>query len=561
MPHASAAPVALVRRAVARAIPLLVLPLLALPAQRATGTGADAVVLPRGVLRVSVQGQLDAWSSRYDSDASGAPLTSSSPLGARFSAEELGSAQVGGLAPLEARLRALTGLGALQLSLGDVQLRAEARRSTIPVRLELGLGRRMQLSAMIPYVQTRVEMAAVANRTGEHGNVGSNPAFSKATAAQANAALVSQLRASVDALDAALAGCAGGAGGAPSPVCADQDAARATNAATAAFASEIAAVYGLPDEGGAPLVPRAGSEAAAAIAARIAALRSSYGAYGVQLIEEGAAPAAATQPLTSADLAASLGAFGVPAPGNATRYGIGDIELGARLLLFDGFRGDIARATTPTGITARAAVDGLLRLGTGSPADADRLLDVGTGDGQMDVEVGAVADLIVGRRFWASAAARYGVQLEGEQTMRAPSTGSEGYVSDANRVLVSRDPGDYLELELTPRVSVGEFVSLSASYRFRSQDADALQLAGAMPDAAPLPLDVLGRSFEGSEHRLGLGVTVSTVAAYAAGRVNMPLDISYVHSRTVAGSGIATPKLTRDEVMLRIYLSAFGRRR
>ncbi|MHB1225492.1 MAG: hypothetical protein ACYC2G_15800 [Gemmatimonadaceae bacterium] len=558
MPPASAAPLVVARRAAARAIALLVLPLLALPAQRATGAGADAVVLPRGVLRVSVQGQLDAWGSRYESDVSGAPLTSSSPLGARFSSDDLGSARVGGLTQLETRLRALTGLDALQLSLGDVQLRAEARRSTIPVRLELGLGRRLQLSAMIPYVQTRVEMSTIANRTGERGNVGSNPALTDAAAADANAALVNRLRASVDALDTALAGCTGGAA---SPVCADQDAARATSASTAAFASELAAVYGLPDGGGEALVPRIGSEAAAAIGARIAALRSSYGAYGFQFIGEDAAPAGATQPVTGADLASTLGAMGVPTPGNAARYGIGDIEVGARLLLFDGFGGDIARATTPTGITARASIDGLVRLGTGKPSDPDRLLDVGTGDGQMDVEVGAVADLIFGRRFWASAAARYGVQLEGDQTVRVPSPGGESYVNDANRALVRRDPGDYMELELTPRVSLGEFVSLSASYRFRHRDADALELADAAPGAAPLPLDVLARSFEGDEHRLGLGLTVSTVAAYAAGRVNMPLDISYVHSRTVAGSGMATPKLTRDEVMLRIYLSVFGRGR
>jgi hypothetical protein len=179
----------------------------------------------------------------------------------------------------------------------------------------------------------------------------------------------------------------------------------------------------------------------------------------------------------------------------------------------------------------------------------------------MDVEVGAVADLIFDRRFWMSAAARYGVQLEGEQTMRVPSADGESYVTDANRVRLRRDPGDYMELELTPRVSVGEFISLSASYRFRHQGADVLEQAGASPEAAPLPLDVLARSFEGNEHRVGLGLTVSTVSAYAAGRVNMPLDISYVHSRTVAGAGIATPKLTRDEVMLRIYLSVFGRGR
>lgn len=558
MPHASAAPAVVVRRAVARALALLVLPVLALPAQRVMGTGTDAIVLPKGVLRVSVLGQLDAWNSTFGSDATGAPLTSSRTLGSPFSSGDLGSAQVGGLGQLENRLRALTGLDALQLSLGDVQVRTEARRYTVPLRMELGLGRRLQLSAMVPYVQTRVEMATVANRAGDRGNVGLNPALSNATAAQSNATVVDQLRLSADALDAALAAC--GAGG-TSPACADPAAARATNDAALEFASSIAAIYGLPEGEAAVLVPRVGSAAAEAIRARIAAIRAAYGAYGVALIGADAAPVNALDPLTGEKFAEALGGLGIPAPGNAAQYGIGDIELGARVLVWDGFGGDIARAASPTGFTARASVDGLVRLGTGKPADAEKLLSVGTGDGQMDVEVGAVADLLFGRRFWASAAVRYGVQMAGEQTVRVPSFIGEGYVPDASIARVRRDPGDYMVAELTPRVSLGDFVSLSASYRFRHQGADAVKLAGATADAAPLPLDILGRSFEGSEHRVGLGLMVSTISAYAAGRVNLPLDVSYLHSRTVAGSGMATPKLTRDEIMLRVYLSAFGRRR
>ncbi len=553
---ASAASSVRVVRAATGVLSLLAVPLFTLPAQRVLGTGADAIVLPRGVVRVGVGGQIDTWNSTFGSDASGAPLSTAEPLGARFSSDDLGAAQVGGLSQLETRLRALTGLNALKLSLGDVQLRAEARRSTIPVRFELGVGRRLQLSAMIPYVQTRVEMAAAANPTGERGNVGLNPALVDQSKLAGNATLVSQLRASAEALDAALAAC----GTAPeSPACSDPGAARATNAAARAFASEIVAVYGLPDEGGAAVVPRTGSETARAVADRIAALRESYGTFGVDGIGADVGPSNASQPLTGATLGTALAALGVAQPGNSASYGIGDIELGARVLLFDGFDGDMERATNPSRFTARASLDGLVRLGTGKPANAEELLSIGTGDGQMDVEVGAVADLIFGRRFWTSIAVRYGIQMAGEQSIRLPQSAEESYVGDENITLVRRDPGDYLQLELTPRVSLGDFVSLSGSYRFRSQGVDALELISGEADVIPQSIDLMARRGEGTEHRVGIGVTVSTISAYAAGRVRMPLDISYVHSRSVAGSGIGTVKLTRDEVLLRIYLSAFGR--
>lgn len=534
----------------------LAIPFLALPGQRVMGTGPDAILLPGGVLRMTVEGQMDAWNSNFGSDLSGAPLATTIPLGAPFSSDNLGAEQVGGLSQLETRLRALTGLDALKLSLGDVRLRMEARRSSIPVRFELGVGRRLQLSAMVPYVQTKVEMAAVVNRTGMNGNVGLNPVGSDPSLATGNATLVNQLRASADALDTALGACAT----APdAPACANPDVARATNAAARAFADEVAAIYGLPDEGGAPLVPRVGSEAAKAVADRIAALRDSYDALGIGGIGADVGPNNASQPLTGATFGTALDALGVTRPGNSTSYGIGDIELGARVLLFDGFQGDLERATKPTGFTARASLDGLVRLGTGKPARADDLLNVGTGDGQMDVEIGAVADLIFGRRFWASAAVRYGIQMAGEQDIRVPQTAEESYVSDENVTRLRRDPGDYVELALIPRVSLGDFVSLSGSYRFRSQGSDVLEVISGQPDVIPQSLDLIARRGEGTEHRVGLGLTVSTISAYAAGRIGLPLDISYVHSRSVAGSGMGTPKLTRDEVLLRIYLSAFGR--
>lgn len=531
----------------------------ALQAQRVPGIGSDAIVLPSGTLRVSVDGRMDSWRSRFSSDEAGAPMGSRVPLGAELGGEAVGATQIGALAPLEARLGSLTGLPSFRLSIGDVGVRAEARRSALPIRMELGLGHRLQLSAMVPYVETQVVVATSVNPSaGDGWNVGQNPALSTSSAATQNEALVGQLRAAAGALETALAGCGGAEG---SPACADQEAARARGEATLALATEIAELYGLPGESGALVVPRRGSAAAAGLDGRIANLRAYYSSVGIDRISEDAAPANASQPLTATTFGDLLTGLDVPLPRSVTKYGVGDVELGARLLLVDSFAGDAPPGAGSASFGFRASLDGLVRLGTGRPPDADRLLDVGTGDGQTDLEVGGVADLMVGRRFWTSAAFRYGYQMAGDRELRIPSQAGESYaaVGEAESVRVS--PGNYVEFEVTPRVSLGDFVSLATQYRFRHRAADVLERMTGAEEAAPAPLDWMGRMAEGTEHRVGVGLTLSTMSAYAAGRIGTPLDVSYLHTRTVAGSGPGTARMATDQVTVRVYLGVFGRRR
>ena len=504
----------------------------------------------------SVGGTLQSWNSTFGSSAAGVPTTNEVPLGAPFSGTAVGASLIGGLAPLETRLQELTGLPTLQLTVGDVAVQARARSATLPIRLEFGLGRRLQLSAGATYFQTRVDARDIVNRAGSAGNVGYNPALDDAAAANRNALLVAQLEASATALQDALAACAT----TTSPACADPAAAEAAAASAQALAQSVSAVYGSGDAGsGAALVPRTGSAAAAAVAGRLSALRTTLDGFGVTALGETTAPANALQPLTSATFGPALAALGVTAPGSASHYGMGDVEIGARLALLNGIGDDVARAAAPTGVTVRATADALVRLPIGEGPRADRLLDVAVGDGHTTVEFGGVADVLVGRRFWASAALHYGLRLPGDETVRLPSAPGQGYLAASSEQVVSRDPGDYLRLEITPRLALGEFVAISLPYQYRRVSADETTLS-ASPSQAPLAVDALDRAAEGYVHRLGVGITLSTLSSYAAGRVGAPLDVSYVHSETLSGAGRGTARASIDAIQLRLYLSAFGRR-
>lgn len=535
-------------------------------AQLVPGIGDDALVLPRGVLRFSVLGTLETAGERYTSAADGSPLSTRQPLGAAFDAAALGAAELDGIGPLQERLRALTGLPGLGLSLGSTTGRVDARRLSLPVRLELGLGRRLALSVMVPYVQTRVVAGiAIASAAGE-ANVGLNPTRGDGAgagdAADLNRVIVDQFRAASAELAAQIASCA--ADPAASPACgalnANPQAALATDAAAQALADAVRDLYGVPENVGAVLVPLAGSAAAAAIAQRIDDFRAAYQMYGVDAVDAGVPRGAA--PLTGVQLQQVLAdeAFGLrSAPlADVSHYGIGDVEIGAKLLLFDSFGQDVRAAAEQRGFGVRTSVGALLRLGTGRREDPANLVDIGIGDGQHDIELRTAADVRLGGRFWTSLVARYGIQLADELSLRVPSVAGQLFVPADNLTPVARDLGDYLELEIAPRVAIGDFLSLGGQYVYRQKGEDRYTSAAGVTSA--LDPAILGLGTETFEHRAGFGVMLSTVSAYARGAVAMPLDVSYLHTRTVAGGGQLVNRAARDQVALRIYLSAFGRR-
>ena len=530
-------------------------------AQRVQGPGEDALVLPRGVFRMSVGGGYESFDKRYSSSAGGEATGDKLPLGAALSLADLGAAAVGGADALEARLRMLTGRNDLRLSFGASTLRAEANRVVVPIRMEMGLGGRLQLSAMVPYVRSRVSSDLRMNETGLTGDVGLNPARDGGEALTTNSAIVTSLQQGADELAAAIAGCGATRTG---PVCGNLAAAQAAQASAAGAAADLAAIFGTAQVAGSPVVPLAGGTAATAVAARLAAIRTELLRFDVSAPAENAAPAAAAGPLTAAQFQRILAdpEFGLQleALRDVSRYGIGDVEVGATFQLWDSFRGDAARATDPQGPGLRASVGALVRLGTGTRDLAENALDIGTGDGQTDVELRAAADIFTGRRFWTTVAARWGRQLEDELEVRVPSFEGQVLVPAANLRTVQRDLGDYLVLDVSPRYAFSDFLAVGAHYSYRRKEEDAYTLTGEDPSSAPLALSALAFGSEGYEHRAGIGFALSTVRGFARGLVGVPIDVSYQHSRSIAGGGAQTSAATRDEVLIRVYLQPFGGR-
>jgi hypothetical protein len=243
--------------------------------------------------------------------------------------------------------------------------------------------------------------------------------------------------------------------------------------------------------------------------------------------------------------------------------GVGDVELGLTAKLVDGIGTDAATPPGPTELRWRQAVEGIVRLGTGtldSPAD---FTDLGTGDRQRDVEIRSLTDIAFGRHFWMTVVARYNRQLADTRTVRVAGAGASPYAPAWRERTVSRDLGDEIGVAVFPRITVGEAVVLTLHYGYRRKETDryrgtftAADLTGEprLIDASALDIGTAER-----EHRFGGGAGYSTAAAWRRGAARVPLDIVYQHFQTTRGSGGLVPKVRRDEVQVRWYVPLFGR--
>jgi hypothetical protein len=230
----------------------------------------------------------------------------------------------------------------------------------------------------------------------------------------------------------------------------------------------------------------------------------------------------------------------------------GDLEVGAKYLLFDSFGGQAPQQFSPRGLKFRVAVAGVYRFGTGLRDSVMHFADIGTGDGQSDLEGRIFADVMLGRHFWASAVARYAIQQSDELRLRIPSVAHEP-LPPADRIsLVRRDLGDALTFEVSPRWVLGENLGLAGTWQYWRKGRDNLTTANTALDPAPL---VIG-SVQTAQRAL-LSLTYSNVAPYLRGQARTPMEISFTVGRTMSGAG-NVPASTITGLTLRVYNQMFG---
>ena len=530
-------------------------------AQSVAGFGDDAIPLPKGGKRFLIAGLWNDWDALYVPSANGG--TSRRPLLASLATSQAGVAVFPQLAAAEAGVRTLSGQSAFTLSLGALDASGEVRQSIAPLGISVGISRRLSVGVLVPYVESRDVSQLLLNRVGSTANVGANPAYtaaSSATARLTNGALLSQIDLSRTQLTAEITRCA-------SPAATECDAIRTNGAAAQALLvragatrGAIASVYGDATKGGAPVVPVDNGSAQADVRTTIATLRSDFATFGVTNIVQGAAPAGATTVYGPGGLTRIVSdtawKLGYNRLGNTRRAGIGDIDLTASYLLFDSFDADqVRRLLTPTrGV--RSMLTAGWRFGTAGADRTDDPFDVPIGDGANALLVRSTTDFVLTRTFWMSATVRAVKPLSDDVAVVLPFR-NDANVFDAVTVsTATRSLGTRLELEVAPRLSIGQFFGVSAAYLARRGGADRYQggdLGSSTPDMSTFETPV--RTMQAA----ALGVTFSTLASYVRGRSRFPAEVIYSHTIPLSGSGGIVPAATSDRLELRVY-TGFPRR-
>jgi hypothetical protein len=511
-------------------------------AQSTTSLLPDAATLPRGAVRLRA---LTSW-TRYDAlfGALGTSGGTASPLAASLNADSLGPDQVPGLAVSQNAIRTLAALPAFRLTAGKLTAAANSRIVTAPLIAEYGLTSRLTLSAQIALVETRSTVQAELNHTVGLANVGPNPA------AAGNAVVAQQLQTAATALQQQLSSCAQ----APAqPQCA-RTAGRTTEAQTLVktatdFANATSFLYG-GASGGQPFVPIRGDAIQQAIDARLATMAQQFqtflGSSTVTATLTGAGGPPALRQLQSFLTSERVGRDTLA---STDRAGLGDASIGATYQLVNHF-GD----STP-GFHYRAALNGTLRLGTGQPTGTNRFFDLGTGTGQLGVEIGGAADLLFNRKWSATTAASYTHQFGSIAVARVPNPGHTAFPLGLG-VPGTVSAGDVFALAALPRYRIAPFFSFNGMYAFQRVGAETVSpvsVAGVDFPAGVFPISSSSGLRSATAHQLGLGFAYSTAGTADRAPGRLPIEVSFSHLETIRGDGGPIPKSFRDQVELRVF--------
>ncbi|HVT39697.1 MAG TPA: hypothetical protein VHE78_11670 [Gemmatimonadaceae bacterium] len=532
------------------------------------GLGSDARVLPWGAVSILTGMEWARVSERYARNPPGRKNGALEPLGQDFNLDTLGSAQLEYLSPLEAAVRSLAAMPAFNASLGRMVVHVRDRVLTTPFAFDVGLTGRLTVGVVLPLVTATSEVDFRMNPTGREPTVAFNPTLAATAAVAANASLLAQFDSAAAQLGRQLASCPAN----PSqPGCAAVNAnpagARGLLQNAGAFADGLAQVYGGRNGAkGALFVPIFGTAAQSAIEARVSGYKALYATFGAGAITSNG-PVAAQAPLTADDAQRVFTdpMFGVRAQPLATTVarGLGDMEISAKLKLVDTFGGDLRNSFAPAGFNWRQSVGAGYRLATGVLNAPDNFTDIGTGRHSRATEARSFTDLLFGPHFWLSVVAQYNMPMADERVVRITDSPDQPLPAAYRQQTVKRKLGNELDIAVNPRWTLNEYMSLSGHYYYRSKSADAytgtFRVANLAGEQVMIDASTLDIATEAREHRLGLGVSFSTVAAFERGTAAFPIEIAYSHFQTTLGSLGDVPKFAVDLMQVRVYGRLFGR--
>jgi len=487
------------------------------------------VGVPRGVVRVELDGRMDIWDSQY---LDGTKV----PLSVDLISSTLGSAQLPFLTIADAQLQRITGIGGYHLDLGGIVTDAQRDESRGTFGLSVGLTRTVTIFGRIPLVRARAESRIALDPTG--ADAGLNPGG--ATQDE----FFTEMEAALTTLETNIGN--GTYSANPSQLALAQS----TLASGNALADDLFGLLADPSTAS-PFVPTGSSAAGTAVTASVAALQGTL-ANDLGVTGFTATPALPAGPLTSEELVAALtsttGPVDMRVGDNKVSFR-GDAETGVAFTLMDHWDRDGRRGGF------RAAVEGLVRWPTGVRSRADRLFATGTGDGQTDVEMKVTADLGAGA---------VGVRLEGDYNRQLAaditalvSPPSQPLAGSSLISIVRNDPGDVTTLTARPFLRLARTLALQGTVTHWSRGADAVTYATPASEIPGVDASVLAVDTKATATVLGIGLTYANPGALRPGGRGLPVDAGWIYERVVKATGGRVANAHAMTARLRVYFGLF----
>jgi len=480
------------------------------------------VGVPSGTVRVELDGSLETFDRRLrDGTREG--------YGADLSSPALGSDRIPILTDADTRIGRIIGNTGYHLNLGELTNDALADVGKGVFGLGLGLTNRITIFGRIPLVRTRVQPRLLLDPTGS--DAGLNPGDAS------QLPFFQGFDAALTTLSSKLA--AGDYNGDP----AQRALAEATLAEATALRSDLFGLLADPATAS-PVVPTATSGTGAAVLTRIEGLQntlaSSLDVPGFALV-----PALPADPLGEDGLRQLLTGPLALRVGESRVTFRGDAEAGASFTLVDGWDRGVRRGGV------RAAVSGLVRFPTGVRDLTDRPLDLGTGDGQTDVQLDLVTDIGSGA-FGARLVGTYVRQFATDVVARVGSP-SQPFVGPDRLARVRRDPGDMVAIEVRPFFRLARTLALQAGVQHWTRKADQVSYSSPADALPGVDAAVLAEETAANATMFSAGITYSNPGRLRPGGRGLPVDASWTYERVLRSSKGRVPDTHRVQGKLRMY--------